>query len=110
MVTGGYTWRQLRLEASGFNGREPDQRRYDIELRSLDSYAARLSYNPTRDWSLQGSFGRLASPEQLQPGVAVRRSTASASYNAPLALWWQTHGSPLLRPQRSSTAGGGRGS
>jgi len=90
VVTGGYTWRQLRLEASGFNGREPDQRRYDIELRSLDSYAARLSYNPTRDWSLQGSFGRLASPEQLQPGVAVRRSTASASYNAPLALWWQT--------------------
>ena len=90
VVTGGYTWRQLRLEASRFNGREPDQHRYDIEVRSLDSYAARLSYNPTRDWSLQGSFGRLASPEQLQPGVAVRRSTASASYNAPLALWWQT--------------------
>ena len=90
VVTGGYTWRQLRIEASGFNGREPDQHRYDIEVRSLDSYAARLSYNPTRDWSLQGSFGRLASPEQLQPGVAVRRSTASASYNAPLAMWWQT--------------------
>ena len=67
VVTGGYTWRQLRLEASRFNGRDP-----------------------TRDWSLQGSFGRLASPDQLQPGVAVRRGTASASYNAPLALWWQT--------------------
>ena len=90
VVTGGCTWRQLRLEASRFNGREPDQHRYDIEVRSLDSYAARMSYNPTRDWSLQGSFGRLASPEQLQPGVAVRRSTASASYNAPLARWWQT--------------------
>src|SRR3989440_7683468 len=90
VVTGGYTWRRLRLEASAFNGREPDQHRYDIEVRSLDSYAARLSYNPTGGWSLQGSFGRLASPEQLQPQVAVRRSTASASYNAPLALWWQT--------------------
>jgi len=90
VVTGGYTWRRLRLEASAFNGREPDQHRYDIELRSLDSYAARLSYNPTRGWSLQGSFGRLANPETLQPQVAVRRSTASASYNAPLALWWQT--------------------
>jgi hypothetical protein len=90
VVTGGYTWKALRLEASAFNGREPDQDRYNIELRSLDSYAARVSYNPTRDWSLQGSFGRLASPEQLQPGVSVRRSTASASYNASLAQWWQT--------------------
>ena len=90
VVTGGYTWKQLRLEASVFNGREPDQDRYDIEVRSLDSYAARVSYNPTRDWSLQGSFGRLASPEQLKPRVSVRRSTASASYNAPLAQWWQT--------------------
>jgi hypothetical protein len=90
VATGGYTWKALRLEASVFNGREPDQDRYNIELRSLDSYAARVSYNPTRDWSLQGSFGRLASPEQLQPAVSVRRSTASASYNAPLAQWWQT--------------------
>src|ERR1700724_440721 len=90
VVTGGYTWKALRLEASAFNGREPDQNRYNIEARSLDSYAARASYNPTRDWSLQASFGRLASPEQLQPGVSVRRSTASASYNAPLAQWWQT--------------------
>ena len=90
VVTGGYTWKQLRLEASAFNGREPDQHRYNIEVRSLDSYAARVSYNPTRDWSLQGSFGRLSSPEQLQPRVSIRRSTASASYNAPLALWWQT--------------------
>jgi len=86
---------RLHLENSqarglGVHGREPDQNRYNIEARSLDSYAARVSYNPTRDWSLQGSFGRLASPEQLQPGVGVRRSTASASYNAPLGRWWQT--------------------
>src|SRR5256884_2800808 len=63
VVTGGCTWRQLRLEASRFNGREPDQHRYDIEVRALDSYAARMSYNPTRDWALQGRFGRPASPE-----------------------------------------------
>jgi hypothetical protein len=47
----------------------------------LDSYAARLSYNPLPDLALQVSTGRLASPEQLQPAIAVRRSTASASYN-----------------------------
>ena len=39
---------------------------------------------------MQGSFGRLASPEQLQPAVSVRRSTASVSYSAPVARWWQT--------------------
>jgi hypothetical protein len=90
VVTGGYTFRELKLEVSAFNGREPDQNRYDVEIRPLDSYSARISYNPTRDWSLQGSFGRLASPEQLEPGVSVRRTTASAMYNAPLGLSWQT--------------------
>jgi hypothetical protein len=90
VVTGGYTWREFKLEASAFNGHEPDQYRYDIELRPLQSYAARLSYNPTRDWSLQASTGHLVSPEQLQPDVNVQRTTASASYNAPLGQWWQT--------------------
>jgi hypothetical protein len=90
VVTGGLTWQDLKLEASAFNGREPDQHRYDIELRPLDSWSARLSYNPGSDWSLQTSYGYLASPEQLQPNVSVRRTTASASYNAPLSFPWQT--------------------
>jgi hypothetical protein len=90
VVTGGYTWQNVKLEASGFNGREPDQHRYDIEVRPLDSWSARVSYNPARDWSLQASYGYLASPEQLQPDVSVRRTTASVSYNAPLGFPWQT--------------------
>jgi hypothetical protein len=90
VVTGGYTWRQFKLETSAFNGREPNQYRYDVEVRPLDSYAARLAYNPTGDWSLQASTGHLVSPEQLQPNVNERRTTASASYNAPLGQWWQT--------------------
>ena len=90
VVTGGYIWRQFKLEASAFNGREPDQFRYEVEIRPLDSYAARLSYNPTSDWSLQASSGHLVSPEQLQPTVNERRTTASASYNAPFGQWWQT--------------------
>jgi hypothetical protein len=90
VVTAGYIRGNLKLEASAFNGREPDENRYDIEVRPLDSYAVRLSWNPTAAWSLQGSFGRLASPEQLEPEVSVRRTTFSASYNAPVARWWQT--------------------
>jgi hypothetical protein len=99
VVTAGYSFKQLKLEASGFNGREPDENRYNIELRPLDSYAARVTYNPTANLSMQASFGRLASPEQLEPDVSVRRSTASVSYNAPVGVWWQTtvafgHNSP----------------
>jgi hypothetical protein len=91
VVTAGYVWDQVKLDASAFNGREPNQNRYDIELGALDSYSARLSYNPLPDLSLQVSFGRLASPEQLQPNVAIRRGTASASYNLMLArVQWQT--------------------
>jgi hypothetical protein len=91
VVTTGYVWGRVKLEASGFNGREPDQDRYDVETRHLDSYSGRLSYNPSADWSLQISTGRLASPEQLQPNVAEHRTTASASYNHMSgSLQWQT--------------------
>ncbi len=90
VLTAGYVIAGMKLEASAFNGREPDENRYDIELRALDSYAVRATYNPSERWSLQGSFGRLASPEQLEPTVSVRRSTASVSYNAPVGRWWQT--------------------
>jgi hypothetical protein len=99
VVTGGYTWQGVKLEASGFNGREPNQYHYEFQTRSLDSYSLRATYNPTPDLSMQASFGRLASPEQLEPNISVRRSTASVSYNAPFATWWQTtlafgHNSP----------------
>lgn len=92
VVTGGYVWGQVKLEASAFNGREPDQNRYDVELGRLDSYSARISYNPTPDLALQASSGRLTSPEQLAPNVTVRRSTASASYNriSPRVEWQTT--------------------
>jgi hypothetical protein len=90
VVTAGYVRGDVKLEASAFNGREPDEDRYNVEVRALDSYSVRASYNPTARWSVQGSFGRLASPEQLEPEVSVRRSSVSVSYNAPVAHWWQT--------------------
>lgn len=107
VVTAGYVWRQLKLETSVFNGREPDQHRYQVELRPLDSWAARVTWNPTSAWSAQLSRGRLASAEQLEPGVAVERTTASVSYNAPSpGEWWQTtlawgHNAPSQGPASS---------
>ena len=80
VVTAGYVWRDLKLEASAFNGREPDQYRWNMEVRKFDSASARLSWNPTPEWALQVSHGRLDSPESLEPDMSVKRTTASASY------------------------------
>ena len=56
VVTAGYTWRQLKLEASAFNGREPDEFHYNIEMRKLDSYPVRSRTTRTRDWSHAGEL------------------------------------------------------
>jgi hypothetical protein len=91
VVTLGTTLSDFKLDASVFNGREPDEHRWDIETGALDSEAIRLSYNPTSDWALQVSYGNLHEPEQLEPGVDVERGTVSAIYNH---AWennvWQT--------------------
>jgi uncharacterized cupredoxin-like copper-binding protein len=80
VLTLGYVHGGVKLEASAFRGREPDENRYDIETGKLDSASARLSWNPTREWALQVSYGRLKSPEELHPDVDVDRTTASAIY------------------------------
>lgn len=81
VITGGVTWDGFKLDASAFRGREPDEHRWNIEEPSLDSYSARLQYNPTANWSLQASSGHLNSPEELEPDVDLWRSSASLTYN-----------------------------
>ncbi len=71
----------VQLEASWFNGREPDQYRWNIETRKFDSWSARLSYNPLPELSMQVSYGDLKSPEQLEPETRVRRTTASITHH-----------------------------
>jgi len=77
VLTAGAVSGGLKLEASAFRGREPDQNRFDIESPKLDSYAFRASLNPAPAWALQVSRGRLTSPEGLEPDVDVDRTTAS---------------------------------
>ena len=67
------------LEGSIFNGREPDERRWDFDFGALDSIAGRLWYRPTAEWEFQASTGHLEHPEELEPGN-VQRTTASASW------------------------------
>jgi hypothetical protein len=71
----------LQLEGSWFNGREPDQIRWNIETRKFDSWSTRLSYNPLPELSMQVSYGDLKSPEQLEPDTRVKRTTASITYH-----------------------------
>jgi hypothetical protein len=82
VVTAGLVTRAAKLEASWFNGREPDQERYDLDLRGLDSFSTRLSVNPDPSWSGQVSYGFLESPEELEPDVSIHRVTASAMHVA----------------------------
>ncbi|HEX8449515.1 MAG TPA: hypothetical protein VF652_07990 [Allosphingosinicella sp.] len=92
VVTGGLVVGDFKLEASRFNGREPDQRRFDIETGPLDSTALRLSWNPARSLSLQGSWARLIGPEQLEPDENETRWSASAIHTRRLGdrSWWST--------------------
>jgi len=84
VVTVGITHRKLRLEASGFHGREPDEFRWNIDSGKIDSGSTRVTANLAQNWSAQYSIAQLHSPESLAPAEDVRRMTASVQYNRPL--------------------------
>jgi hypothetical protein len=98
VVTLGLTYRTVRIEASGFHGREPDEFRWDIDQGKIDSWSTRLTVQPGKNWSGQYSYGRITSPEALFPNENQERMTASIMYNHPLqngnwastVLWGRT--------------------
>lgn len=91
VLTAGVSYGNVRLEASGFHGREPNEARWNIDRGSMDSWATRLSVFPTKNWTAQVSVGRLQDPESSHPGSVVR-TTASIEYvrPAPGKNWWAT--------------------
>jgi len=84
VLTTGFTYRWLKLEGSIFNGREPDENRYNFDAHKWNSRSARLSIMPNANWTMQVSYGFLRSPEGQHPDTDVRRTTASVQYNRPL--------------------------
>ena len=84
VLTTGFTYRWLKVEGSIFNGREPDENRYNFEAHKWESRSARLSIMPNANWTAQVSYGFLRSPEAQEPDTDIRRSTASLQYNKPL--------------------------
>ena len=77
VLTAGLFTRQVKLEGTLFNGREPDEDRYDFDFHPLDSYGVRLSINPTPHWAVSASYGYLKGPEALHPGENQHRLGAS---------------------------------
>ncbi len=106
VATVGFIHDWLKIDASIFTGREPDQHRWNFEQPQFDSYSARLSVNPTESIAAQVSYGFLKSPEALESNVDTHRTTASISYNKAwemnnwqiTALWGrnQNHPGPVL--------------
>jgi len=98
VVTTGFVIDRVKLEGSAFNGREPNEQRWSIQLAPLDSWSGRASIAPGRNWTAQYSIGRLEHPEALEPGSQWRQ-TASVEYNRPLRggswasslIWGRVH-------------------
>lgn len=83
VLTSGFTYRWFKIEGSIFNGREPDENRYNFEAHPWNSRSARFSFEPNNNWSMQVSYGFLRSPEAAEPTTDIRRATASLQYNKP---------------------------
>jgi hypothetical protein len=96
VVTTGIAMRRWKAEASVFNGREPDDERWDFDFGPLDSYAGRVWFLPTSRWAVQVSAGHLNDAEhgsEPESHRDVSRATASLTYHRPLAdngIWATT--------------------
>lgn len=77
VITAGLFTRHVKLEGTLFNGREPDEDRYDFDFHRLDSYGVRLSVNPTPHWALSASYAYLKQPEALHPDENQHRLGAA---------------------------------
>ena len=86
VVTTGLYTRTLRVEASAFNGHEPDERRWNLDPIRLNSWSGRVTFNPAPSWSFSAGYGRLDNPEREDPAIDVRRFVASAMHGQPLGV------------------------
>jgi len=84
VATLGLRYKIFKVEGSVFTGREPGEARYGFDKPRFDSYAYRLSVNPHPQLALQASQAYIKSPEPLEPGENVRRTTASVLHALPL--------------------------
>ena len=111
VVTVGVHNQRWKGEASVFNGREPDERREDLDLGAFDSVAGRLSFLPTERLAFQLSAARLrevGSDFPFPNQDPATRVTASAIYHRPLGAngIWATTVALGANHARQTVAGG----
>jgi hypothetical protein len=98
VLTGGFTYRWLRFEESGFHGAEPSEQRWGFQPSpnglAIDSYSSRITFDPTPNWSSQYSIAHITSPEALYPTENQQRQTASIMYNRPIGAHHDTTSMP----------------
>jgi hypothetical protein len=96
VLTAGVYTSRWKAEGSVFNGREPDEDRWNVDLAPLDSFSGRLWFAPSSGVVLQVSAGQLAEAEPSHDGAGradVSRVTASATLHRqprPGRLWAST--------------------
>jgi hypothetical protein len=105
VVTAGLASPLWQVEASAFRGAEPDENRWDIETPRLDSWSVRATLNPTPNWAMQVSHGRIKQPEATHPGEDEARTTASVHYNSGKGLSAMAAFSAKDRLTRPATPG-----
>ena len=91
----------IRVGATAFNAHEPDQDRWDVGTPDLNSFSLSVGLEPWTGWSIQTSFGWLDEPEQLHPGIDVRRLTASVRHERETTLGMLTFLGAVGRNQRA---------
>ena len=111
LVTIGVHNGRWKAETSFFNGREPDERRTDLDLGAFDSVAGRVSFLPAERLAVQVSAARLrdVSTEFPFPDQSrTTRVTASAVYHRPLLAdgIWATTIAYGVNHARTQVAGG----
>ncbi len=94
VASAGFVIGPMKLEGSVFNGREPDENRYNFDSPRFDSYSSRVTYNPSEIISLQMSYGFLRNPEGH--GDNVNRVSASIMYSAMIDESESVHASALF--------------
>ncbi len=99
LVTAGVLGNRWKAEASVFNGREPDENRWDLDLAPLDSFSGRVWFAPTPAFALQVSAGHLEDGEaeigglsrvdvdRITASLAYHRQRGAGSYTAAMVAW-----------------------
>jgi hypothetical protein len=96
VATLGFRYRIFKVDGSLFTGREPGEARYGFDRARFDSYAYRVTANPSRQLSLQVSKAFIKSPEAVDADEDVNRTTASVIHALPLGAENKSLNSALI--------------